>query len=198
MSASVPGVPTRTRILEAAIACFDRSGFHGASMGAICAEAGMSPGALYRYFPSKDAIIAAIVEADRERHAGFFSRLAEADDPVEALATIGIEMMDEMFAEGGTMLAVEVTAESRRNEAIRAVVRARADQCRTAISDALTRGQERGLVDPALVAGEAAQIIMAIADGLFAQKAQDPTLTADRLRDTLRTLLGRFLRPVGR
>ena len=83
--------PPRQRIIDAAIACFERDGFHGASMQEICAEAGMSPGALYRYFPSKVAIIAAIAEAERAQHTAFFDRLAQADDPVEALAGIGIE-----------------------------------------------------------------------------------------------------------
>ena len=55
------------RILDAAKICFVRSGFQGASMQQICAEAGMSPGALYRYFSSKEAIIEAICEADRAR-----------------------------------------------------------------------------------------------------------------------------------
>ena len=55
------------RILEAAKSCFVRSGFQGASMQEICAECGMSPGALYRYFPSKESIVEAICEADRAR-----------------------------------------------------------------------------------------------------------------------------------
>ncbi len=53
------------RILEAARTCFVQSGFRGASMHDICREAGMSPGALYRYFPSKEALIEAIAEKDR-------------------------------------------------------------------------------------------------------------------------------------
>ena len=55
----------RAEILAAAQRCFVRSGFHGASMQDICAEAGMSPGNLYRYFPSKEALIAGIAERDR-------------------------------------------------------------------------------------------------------------------------------------
>ncbi len=51
----------REEILEAAQRCFVRSGFHGASMQEICAEANMSPGNLYRYFRSKEAIIAGII-----------------------------------------------------------------------------------------------------------------------------------------
>ncbi len=55
----------RAEILAAAHRCFVRSGFHGASMQDICAEAGMSAGNLYRYFPSKEALIAGIAERDR-------------------------------------------------------------------------------------------------------------------------------------
>jgi AcrR family transcriptional regulator len=55
----------RAEILAAAERCFARSGFHRASMQEICAEAGMSPGNLYRYFDSKEAIIAGISERDR-------------------------------------------------------------------------------------------------------------------------------------
>src|SRR6266567_8401051 len=64
----------RLEILDAAQRCFARSGFHGASMQDICAEAAMSPGNLYRYFPSKEAIIAGIAERDRAEVAQQFAR----------------------------------------------------------------------------------------------------------------------------
>jgi TetR/AcrR family transcriptional repressor of uid operon len=63
----------RAEILAAAQRCFVRSGFHGASMQDICAEAGMSPGNLYRYFPSKEALIAGIAERDRAEVAQQFA-----------------------------------------------------------------------------------------------------------------------------
>ena len=50
----------RRQILDAAMVCFRRRGFHQATMQEICSEAGISPGALYRYFGSKSEIIAAI------------------------------------------------------------------------------------------------------------------------------------------
>lgn len=52
----------RDEILAAAQRLFARMGFHQTSMQQICAAAGMSPGNLYRYFPSKEAIIAGIAE----------------------------------------------------------------------------------------------------------------------------------------
>src|SRR6476661_1391295 len=64
----------RDDILEAAERCFVRSGFHQTSMQEICAEAGMSAGNLYRYFPSKEAIIAGIAERDRAEVAQDFAR----------------------------------------------------------------------------------------------------------------------------
>src|SRR6476659_6530306 len=56
----------REHILDAAEQCFGRSGFHRTTMHDICKEAGVSPGALYVYFDSKEALIAGICERDRQ------------------------------------------------------------------------------------------------------------------------------------
>src|SRR5689334_25156866 len=74
----------RAEILDAAERCVARSGFHQASMQDICAEAGMSPGNLYRYFPSKESIIAAIAERDR---AEVGAQLADAQFTDDFFAT---------------------------------------------------------------------------------------------------------------
>jgi len=50
----------RRQIMDAAIACFRRRGFHQATMQEICAEAGISAGALYRYFTGKDELLLAM------------------------------------------------------------------------------------------------------------------------------------------
>ena len=55
----------RARILDAAERCFVRSGFHRTTMQDVAAEAKMSPGNLYRYFPSKDSIAAGCAELGR-------------------------------------------------------------------------------------------------------------------------------------
>src|SRR5947209_16997983 len=66
----------RSEILAAAQTCFARAGFHQTSMQAICAEAGMSPGNLYRYFRSKEDIIAGIAEQDRAETAQQFAAVS--------------------------------------------------------------------------------------------------------------------------
>lgn len=52
----------KNQILEAAIAVFARRGFDEARMDDIAQEAGLSKGALYLYYKSKDAIIGAILK----------------------------------------------------------------------------------------------------------------------------------------
>lgn len=49
----------RRRILDAALRCFERDGFRGATMQAIFREADLSPGAVYTYFFGKDEIVRA-------------------------------------------------------------------------------------------------------------------------------------------
>src|SRR5438067_11185849 len=55
----------RSQILDAALICFAKRGFHQASMHDISAEAGISFGLIYRYFENKEAVISAM--ADRHK-----------------------------------------------------------------------------------------------------------------------------------
>ena len=65
----------RFRILDAAERCFVRSGFHRTTMQDVAAEAGMSPGNIYRYFRSKDAMAVGLAERDRARVNADFAAL---------------------------------------------------------------------------------------------------------------------------
>lgn len=47
----------RGEIIDAALRCFDRNGYHRTSMADIIAESGLSAGAIYSYFPSKDELV---------------------------------------------------------------------------------------------------------------------------------------------
>src|SRR6476469_8236162 len=104
----------QAEILAAAQRCFVRSGFHGASMQDICAEAGMSPGNLYRYFPSKEALIAGIAERDRAEIGQQFARA----DLSRRLFPVLEGLAHHFFAERPreqVLLCTEVMAEARRH-----------------------------------------------------------------------------------
>src|SRR3712207_5102113 len=85
----------RTRILDAAERCFVRAGFHRTTMQDVAAEAGMSPGNLYRYFKSKDMIVAGLAERDRTQMASEFTALESAEDFVAAFAELGRRHFEE-------------------------------------------------------------------------------------------------------
>jgi len=65
----------REAILDAAEACFSREGVVATRVDDIVAEAGLSVGALYRYFPSKEDIIFAVGERYRRRDLDAMARL---------------------------------------------------------------------------------------------------------------------------
>ncbi len=56
------GDETRARILAAAIECFTRSGYDATGVAEICERAGVSKGAFYHHFPSKQAAFLALME----------------------------------------------------------------------------------------------------------------------------------------
>ena len=104
-------------ILAAARDASCAAGFHGASMQDICTEAGMSPGNLYRYFPSKEALVAGIAERDRAEVAKQFA----SADLSDGLFAVLEGMAQRHFAENDpeeVLLCTEVMAEARRNPEI--------------------------------------------------------------------------------
>lgn len=111
----------RQHLLDAARRCFVRQGFHGTSMEDLLAEAGMSSGAAYGYFASKDDIILAIAEENLGEISTALRAALEAErelTPVEALAGI-LELIRSRNGENNfARLAVIVWSEAMRNPAL--------------------------------------------------------------------------------
>lgn len=115
----------RQHILDAARACFSRKGFHAASMLDLQAEAGVSAGAIYVYFPSKDDIIEAITEENLRRVVVALTEVLERDPaPSLAAAITDVLKVVDAVAIGPTRgIAFDVWGESSRNETIGAMAR---------------------------------------------------------------------------
>lgn len=75
-------------IIQAAERLFYSNGFHATSTDRICAEAGVSTRTLYRYFPSREALTEAVMEARQTR---FFGALPAAGQP-ESIARLFTEL----------------------------------------------------------------------------------------------------------
>jgi AcrR family transcriptional regulator len=163
----------RAEILAAAQRCFVRSGFHQTSMQEICAEAGMSPGNLYRYFPSKESLIAGIAERDRAEVAQEFAGV----DLSRGLFAVLEGMAQHHFAQRPdeqVKLCTEVMSEARRHPEIARISAAFDADVKKWLIDLFKAGAARGDI-PADVDFEAvATMLMIIADGVWWRRALDP------------------------
>jgi len=104
-----------TRIMNGAGAVFAADGYEGASMAAIAAEAGVSKGTLYNYFPSKAALFTAFVREECRRKLAHVFDLAEPDGAPEAvLRSVGRRMLEVMISPVGQTIYRVVIAEATR------------------------------------------------------------------------------------
>jgi TetR/AcrR family transcriptional regulator, repressor for uid operon len=167
----------RDEILAAAQRCFVRSGFHGASMQEICAEAGMSPGNLYRYFPSKEALIAGIAERDRAEVAQQF---ADADLSQGFFAVLE-GMAHHHFSQRPdeqVLLCTEVMAEARRDPEIARICASFDADVKRWLLDLMQEAVKRGDIPPDIDLEGVVTMLMIIADGVWWRRALDPAFDA--------------------
>ena len=163
----------RAEILEAAQRCFVRAGFHGASMQDICAEARMSPGNLYRYFPSKEALIAGIAERDRAQVGQQFARA----DLSHGLLNVLEDMVRHYFAKWPmerVLLCTEVMSESRRNPEIARISSSFDADVRRWLKDLLRSAAGRGDIPENVDLDRVITMLMIITDGLWWRRALEP------------------------
>lgn len=184
----------RQQILEAAGRCFGRDGFHGATTAAICAEAGISPGHLYHYFASKEAIIEALVDANLKRLADRFGVATENSNVVATLAS-EVEQKKLRQARGGRSMLFEIFAEADRNPAMAGVIRKHSRGMLTLISDLVRKGQQTGEIDSALDADAVATVLLSVIDGSKMIGFRDPKLETGKAFDLIKTMIARFLAP---
>lgn len=130
----------RAQVLDAAVLCFGRSGFHGASMADIAAEAAMSVGQIYRYFANKEAIIAAMVARDLAEAGKLMEAVrARQGEPVEELIEIVRYKMAHLDDPVRAALSLEILAEAARNPRVAEIVRLADQTGRGWLRELLTR-----------------------------------------------------------
>jgi len=147
-------------------------------MQEICAEAGMSPGNLYRYFSSKEEIILGIAERDR---AEVTEQLASVDfsqnfwDTFAALAKHHV--VDTTSEKVG--LCAEIMAESRRNPEIGRVFQAFDVEVKARIIALLQDAAAHGEISRDVDLDAVVTMLMVMVDGVWWRRAVDPEFNAE-------------------
>jgi AcrR family transcriptional regulator len=185
----------REHILDAAELCFARAGFHRSTMQDICAEAAISPGALYVYFNSKEELIAGITERDRAKLAAQLAEMANAPDLMAALARLGEHYaIDEPKYK--SVLCIEMGCESTRNPVVGEIYRSVDSFCLESFKQLFACARAEGKIAPAIDTETIAQVIAVIGDGLFWRRAVDPNFDGATLIPAITELVRTMLKPV--
>lgn len=185
----------RERILDAAERSFARAGFHRCTMQEICREAGISPGALYVYFSSKEELIAGIVERDRNKLASELAELKNAPDLLSALAKLGehYTIEEPLYKR---VLCIEIGCEATRNPAVGEIYRSVDTFCRQNFEQVFERAREDGKIEPQDDSRTLAEVVSLIGDGLFWRRAVNPDFDVQAILPIIVRLVSTLLNPV--
>jgi len=188
----------RRQIMDAAIRCFARDGFHAATMQDIVAETGLSAGAIYRYFPAKEDIVAAIAAEHHATEAAAFAAAMTGDDLVSALgrlAHVSLGRLADAEEQRWRRITVQVWGEALRDDRVMRIVRGGLDEPVAMLADLIRRGQQDGSVSPDIDALSMARVCASIFQGLVLQQAWDPGLDVDAYVGAVLALVGALVRP---
>jgi TetR/AcrR family transcriptional repressor of nem operon len=191
---------TRERLLQAASREIYRSGFQSASLDTILASAGVTKGALYYHFKSKEALGYAVVEEviAPDVRGKWVRPLQSVKDPIDALigAVQRIPVRPE-DVRGGCSLNNLAQEMSPLHAGFRKRLETIFDAWREAVASTLREGQIHGSVRRDVKTNDAAGLLIAMVEGYgsLAKNAQDPKVIKAGLRNIVDWL--RSLRPPG-
>lgn len=196
-SAAAHAAAMRERIVAGAKRAFAASGFRGAAVPAIAAEAGVSVGLIYRYFPSKEELFLAVCERETQaRLDDLAAGLGRITNPRERLAAAVELFIASLVEENWGAIVVHAWAEADRNPRVRDTLQRLFDQQRgfaaMFVREAIARAEAPGTLDVEAISTAAALLL----HGAIAYQAErgsgfDPEV----VRRALTAMLGENLRP---
>jgi TetR/AcrR family transcriptional repressor of uid operon len=164
----------RAQILDAALVCFAKRGFHQASMHDISAEAGISVGLIYRYFENKDAVISAMADRHKKEISEVLERARQAPSLLESLEILFTAHCCEDAPQVVSAFVVDLYAEASRNPHVADLVRDVLQTAMDGVTDLIARSPEAENAAHGLKAHELAELIFAVSRGMLMRDVLQP------------------------
>ena len=179
---------TRERLVQAASREIYRAGFQSASLDTILDAAGVTKGALYYHFDSKEALGYAVVDEiiGPDLRRSWLRPLENGGDPIEALIGVVRDIpVQPAIVRGGCALNNLAQEMSPLHAGFRKRLATVFDGWREGIVSILRRGQAEGSVRRDVEPADAAELLIAMVEGYgsLAKNAQDPKVMKAGIRN---------------
>ena len=155
------------QILDGARNCFVQRGFHASSIAEIGAAAGVSVANIYQYFPSKEALIAALIEVDLARHHSLIARFWNTDFSRAAIEDILADLFLTPQGHAIAVLRAEIASEGARNPQVAQLLRSSEAGLIAAVHAGIRAAQKKGLVAAGLDPDGVAERLSLVFEGLM-------------------------------
>jgi AcrR family transcriptional regulator len=166
---------TRTRLIDAALERFAADGL-GASFDAVAAEVGVTKGALYHHFGSKEGLVEAVYKEAIRRHADrVVAASATGDGRARLLALV--DASARLYASGTPFYRVLVSlhlAAAMERPALAEIARRMQRTQRDFMIDLVRQGQRDGSIRPELDAEAVGLTVNAALEGFLTQQLEPP------------------------
>lgn len=188
----------RREILAAAHRCFAKRGFRDTTMRQIADEAGLTAGALYRYFDDRASLIRALAAWGRAHK----RKATEAIDPgagADGLASLVTQLIESLPAtdreDHPVRFDVRIWGEALGRPPLHALVQGELADFRDLLADHLEEERREGRIRGDVDCGAAARVLISLLTGFELQAAYDPDLDPEAYVGLARRLLGALAPP---
>lgn len=180
----------RMQIIAAARRVFAAKGLSKVTLRDVFRETGLSAGAVYNYFRSRDDLILAVTQAG----------MTEALSVLEQPGGDGAERLDQLIdaffgslASGAgreaSRVDLMIAAEALGNDAVLSEVAKHRGQIRDALVRVIEQGQAKGQLSTKHTAANLAELLYAAFQGLIVSRALGENANAESIGDVLKRLL---------
>lgn len=157
------------RLIESAAEVFAEQGFHAASVDVIANRAGLTKGAAYANFSSKEELFLAVLEARMQAQLEMVEDLAAAAEDLPPSETLGLTPSLDWVEESWCLLVSEFWLHALRHPPVRSRLAELYGRFRCGLAPLL-----EGLTPSGVTGEELAGVVIALYQGLSLQRHVDP------------------------
>jgi AcrR family transcriptional regulator len=155
----------KSRILDAANKVFAEKGYHEATMDDIAKRLGVSKGAIYLYFSSKEDLFEAMCKtAPQAFKEILFSSFGDETNPIQSATQFFDKMLKLSASNPG--LSFEILAEASRNPSLKRILKQNHEEYERVLTSFLAEGRKRKIVGENLDIRPLANALIALWNGL--------------------------------